>query len=202
MKFQELVNTGLSLIQDEPNHDLKLGFRCRLLSGFDEPGGSERGHTGRRKRVRLATLAVEKVLPLWGSIFPADQMPHHALEISAQLIAQTVPSTTAVKETGRMWTHCDDLMWKHEDKQTVIMVGYGAIQVVREALSETKYGCAQVNDATSDLDVDPYEHDSSFFAASAYSGGAPWEGTSEPRRRLEFWTWWLTSALVTAMNLR
>jgi Immunity protein Imm5 len=201
MTLQEIINKGVSFVQEEPQHDLILGFRCLLLSAFDEIGGSESSRAGHRMRVKLATLAVERVLPLWESLFPVDQTPRQALVFAEKLVAGAASSPVAVKEIGRLWTHCDDLMWKHEDRQNVIMVGYGAIQVVREAFLETHFGCEQANDRSTDLDVEPYDHDSSFFAASAYSGGAPWEKSSDPQKRLEFWTWWLTSAVGMAMNV-
>ena len=74
-----------------------------------------------------------------------------------------------------MWSRCDNLAWKHRDKQSVVMVGYGGLQVIREALSDNHFGCDNVNAQSTDRDVDPYDHDSAFCAAIAYSGGAAWE---------------------------
>jgi hypothetical protein len=196
MVVQKMIEEGLLLIQGEPRHDLKLGFRCRLLSSFDEINGVRSGHN---KRVKLATLSVEKVLPLWDSRFPADRSPYLALELAKKLLAGAISATEATRETSRLWAHCDDLLWD-EDAQNAVMVGFGAIQVLKEALSETHFGCENVNDESTDFDFEPYDHDSSFFAASAYSHGAPWESSSDQQKRLEFWTWWLTSAASDATN--
>src|SRR6185295_17502773 len=191
--LQELIRKGLSLVEEEPQHDLKLGFRCHLLSAFNEIGSPEGRRTSHRKKVKLAVLAVTKVLPLWEGLFATDRTPHHALELAEKTFAETISPTTAEKEVGRLWTHCDDLIWKHEGNQSPIMVGYGAIQAIREALSERHFGRAHVNDQSTDLDIQPYDQDSSFFAAAAYSNGAPWESKSNAQQRLEFWTWWLMS---------
>ena len=104
-------------------------------------------------------------------------------------IARGNDLSEATRETTRLWAHCDDLLWD-EDAQNAVMVGYGAIQVLKEALSETHFGCDNVNDESTDFDFEPYDHDSSFFAASAYSHGAPWESSSDQQKRLEFCTWW------------
>ena len=189
-----MVEKGLALTQADPQHDLKAGFRCRLLSSFDEPSGG----VGQRRRTKLATLAVEKVLPLWESLLPADHTPRQALDLAEKLLVGTVTLKDAERDMGRLWTHCDDLSWRLADKQSVIMVGYGAVQVIREAMSQKHFGCEGVNDGSTDMDVDPYDHDSAFCAAIAYCGGPPWDEKSDAAKRLEFWTWWLTSAVRMA----
>ncbi len=78
------------------------------------------------------------------------------------------------------------------------MVGFGAAQVLNQALSERPVGCENVNDASTDFEIDPEEHDSSCYAAFANADGAPWESGSDKQKRLEFWTWWLTSAVSDA----
>jgi hypothetical protein len=197
MALQDMIDNGLSLVQEDPQHDLRVGFRCRVFSTFDAVYGRE---ASRAKRVKLATLAVEKVMPLWKLSLPEDRTPSAALEVARELNAETVSAAAANREIGQWWTHCDDLMWKHPEHQSVAMVGYAAIQSVREALSDSHFGCDCVNDESTDSDIDPYDHDSSFFAAAAYSGGPPWEGVSDANKRLEFWRWWLTSAVVDAMR--
>jgi Immunity protein Imm5 len=200
MALQKMIEEGLLLVHAEPQHDLKLGFRCRLLSAFDEINGPTRSRSGHSKRVKLATLSVEKVLPLWDSCFPSDRSPYLALELAKKLLAGTISATAATRETSRLWAHCDDLIFDHQDDVNPIMVGYGAVQALREALSETHFGCENVNDGSTDLDVEPHDWDASFYAAIAYSRGAPWESSSDKQKRFEFWTWWLTSAVSDATN--
>ena len=66
MKLQELIERGLLFVRDEACHDLPLGLRCRLLSSFDKIDDVVEPHgVGHRRRIKLAKLAVEKVLPLW-----------------------------------------------------------------------------------------------------------------------------------------
>lgn len=190
MKFNELIEKGLHLVKDDPLHDLRVGVRCQLLLSSDRADAKTFGH---QKRVRIAILSVQKVLPLWELEFSKDPMPYQAVELTERVISGGCATTIAEKEIGKMWTHCDNLSCRFEDKQNIIMVGYGAIQTVREALSERHFGCDQVNDNHSDSDIDPYDHDSSFCASVAYCGGPTWDSRSDPQKRLEFWTWWLRS---------
>ena len=93
-----------------------------------------------------------------------------------------------------LWSRCDDLALKFPNQQDVVFVGYGAVQVIREALCEGHFGCDQVVENTTDLDIEPYDFDASFCASVAFSRGAPWQSESNAERRLEFWTWWLKLA--------
>jgi hypothetical protein len=196
MGVEEMIAEGMYLVQNDPLHDLIVGFRCRLISSFDEIGAD----IGRRRRVKLGEVAVRKVLPVWESLFPTDRTACRALELANNLLAGTILPPIAEKETGRMWSHCDDLSWKHPEKQSVVMVGYGAIQVVREALSARHFGCGTVSSQSTDKDVDPYDHDTAFCAVIAYSGGAAWDKASDSQKRLEFWTWWLSHAVPIAVD--
>jgi len=198
MVLQNMIEEGLLLVQGDPQHDLKLGFRCRLLSSFDQIDGARCPRSGRIKRAKLAALSVEKVLPLWDSGFPGDRGPHLALDLAKKLLAGTAPATAADHEGKRLWRHCDDLVDDHQDKVNIIMVCAAAAQLLFEATSETPLGCDNVNDATTDIEVEPDERDSSSFAAAAYAAGASWESGSDKQKRLEFWTWWLTSAVSDA----
>ncbi|BDA70903.1 hypothetical protein RIVM261_064230 [Rivularia sp. IAM M-261] len=38
----------------------------------------------------------------------------------------------------------------------------------------------------------------SFWGAAAYANGSVWEPMSDAMKRLEFWDWWLTTAIPEA----
>src|SRR5262245_49494298 len=168
MVLQNMIEEGLLLVQVDPQHDLKFGFRYRLLSSLDEIDGASCPRSGRSKRVKLAALSVEKVLPLWDSGFPGDRGPHLALDLAKKFLAGSAPATAADDEYQRLWKHCDDLIDHHQDKLNIIMVGIAAAQALLEAVSETPLGCDNVNDATTDIEVEPDQRDASSFAAAAY----------------------------------
>jgi len=248
MVLQRLIEEGLLLVQGDPHHDLRFGFRCRLLSSFDEIDGARNPRSGQIKRVKLEILAVEKVLPLWESCFPEDRSPHRALDLAktspAPAVRRPVRSSpdwhaisywdacrrgnydeairaiqraladgiigeqeaaeldkyfVARRECGKLWSYCNDnLMEDHQDKINTIMVGVAASKVLVETLEETHPGCAAANDATTDDDIDPEERDASHYASLAYARGGILESGSDDQKRLEYWTWWLTSAVSDA----
>ena len=189
MFTDELVKEGLLLISNDQNHDLRIAFRCKLLSLLDGL------HDGQRRRTQLAVLAIEKVLPIWESVLPTDHTPKRALNLAEELLGGKITPDVIKNEIGRLWTHCDDLSCRYPEKQSAIMVGYGAIQAIRAALSQKHFGCEGVTEASTDMDVDPYDLDSAFCAMIAYSDG------SDSQKRLEFWTWWLMSAVAVVVKI-
>jgi hypothetical protein len=163
-------------------------------------GDSRGDRIGHRRRVKLATLSVEKVLPLWNSLLPSDNTPVRALELADKVMTGNMSRDVVDKEAGSLWSHVDDILWRHEDMQSIAMVGYGAIQVIRGAMSDDHF-LLESCEGASDSELEPYDYDSSFLAAIAYSGGATWEAGSNSQKRFEYWTWWLTSAVDAAMSV-
>jgi hypothetical protein len=200
--FAKMIDEGLTLAQSDPQHDLRLGFRRRLMSsvGSTDVAAPEAEHIGHRRRVKLAMATVGHVMPLWKSIFPSDRTPDDAMTIASNVMDGTITAGIGTREAGRLWSHCDNLLWKNESGANTIMIGYGAVQVIRGAISDAHFGCAEENENITDFDVDPQRHDTSFFAAVAYSDGAVWESTSNAIKRLEFWKWWLTSAVPSVRH--
>lgn len=186
------------MVGRDSRHDLQLGFRCRLLSILDEGDGPEFHGTGRQRRVRLAELSIQKVLPIWKVSFGSDRTADQALELANDLLHGKRSASETNSRAGALWTHCDNLMSRNQDAVNVVAIGHGAVAVVWEALSETPFGCEQVAQDATDLDVDSYAFNSSLLASFAYSDGAVWDDTSDAHRRLEFWQWWLTSAIGQA----
>jgi hypothetical protein len=156
MAIQKLVEEGLRLIRDDPQHDLKLSFRRRLWPALDGIGTGAPAQIGHIRRVRLATLAVEKVLPLWEALLPEDRAPHQSLEVVREVVDGTVTTAAADRIAGEVWTHCDNLAWKHANEdQSVIMAGYAAARTIWWALSDQQLSSSSAN---ADIEVDPYDH--------------------------------------------
>jgi len=198
MTIEELVEDGLNLIRDDAHHDLRLSLRRRIWAALDETRVESSARIGHARRVTLAVLAVEKVLPLWEALLPEDRAPHESLGVVREVMAGTVAAAAAARIAGEVWTHCDNLASRYSgENQSVILVGYAAVQVIHLALSDEFLSS---NSADADIDVDPYEHDPWCCAAAAYSRGSIWQDQSDSKKRLEFWTWWLTSAVASAIS--
>ena len=67
------------------------------------------------------------------------------------------------------------------------------------ALWDEVFGCDDINEQLTDSDVDAFDSNPSLIASLAYCGGGTWDADADPQKRLEFWTWWLTSAVREAM---
>lgn len=194
----DLIKCGLSLVRQSDDHDLPLTFRRKLYCVFEEREATESSNVGQFRRVKLAMLAVGRVLDMWFAQFPDDQTPRVALESAKLFLIGSCSEQDAAHMASRLWNHCDDLAWKHATVQNVVLVGYGSAQTIRGALSSDIFLGSIRNEVISDIDVEPYEHDPSFCAAAAYSLGPTWDAKSNAQKRLEYWAWWLTSAVPTA----
>jgi len=185
------IRRGLSLVQTDAAGHLGVAFRCGLYAQLEnlntEPSVLW--------RVRLASSAVRKVIPLWEENFKDDHSPHEAIILVENLLAKKLSQEVAARQLGQLWSHCDNLAWRFPEKQCAVAVGYATAQVIREALSPSHFGCDQLGAESDDVDVDPYDHDSAFLASIAYAGGAPWESRGDAQKRRAFWTWWLTDCI-------
>ena len=98
-------------------------------------------------------------------------------------------------ESEKGWRHCEKVMYNSQDRQNVVLAGFAAVQAIDSVLSDAYFFLSDDSKPISDFDVDPYEHDSSFLAAAAYSNGAVWDKGSNADKREEFWNWWLKEAV-------
>jgi hypothetical protein len=128
-----MIKEYLLVVQNDPLHDLRLGLRRRLWCSFDGAGADRHPPSGHRRRIKLAVLAVQKVLPIWEAAFPADRTPHHALNLIEKLLVGGVTAAAAEKESDDMGTHLDNLGYRHGE-QLAIGVGYAANTALMGAL--------------------------------------------------------------------
>jgi hypothetical protein len=187
MILQEMVRDSIDLLDSDPRHDLRIGVRDRILCAL-----------GRNARVRLDIASIAKVLPLWEEMRPADRTPHSAIEFARQVDQGLIRATQARRECDALRSCCDKLLGELEDRPSVCMIAYGAAQTVRDAMSDERFVNRLVWPHSTDLDIQPFDNDPSFFAAVAYAKGAPWEEGSDALARHEFWKWWLATGLREA----
>lgn len=193
----EMIDAAIRMVEADVRHDLSAGTRCRLLSSFDNGNGA----LGKVRRTHVAVVSIEKVLPIWETAFPIDRSPQVAIEIANLVVAGKIDTSEAERQFGSLWSHCDALSFYHPDKQNGIMVGYGAAQAIRESFSHDHAAYPNAAEGATDIDIEPYDNDASYFAAVAYCDGPPWDTSSSATRRFEFWNWWLKVVLPTTMNI-
>jgi hypothetical protein len=57
-----------------------------------------------------------------------------------------------------------------------------------------------LDERCTDADIDPWSGDAAKYAADAYAGPV-WDTKSDKLLRLEFWRWWILTAIPTALRL-
>ena len=144
---------------------------------------------------------VEKVLPLWENALPGDRTPHNALAQVRAVLDGEVPTHDLIDQYAVLWSHCDELALEREELQIVLLVGYGAAQVLSVAAEDDVFDAGPVDTAITDADVNPDEPDAAFCAAAAYADGTVWVQGSDREKRREFWEWWLNEAVPRAWRL-
>ena len=117
------------------------------MCSFDGVGADKHPASGHRRRVKLSVLAVEKVLPLWESAFPADRTPHQTLNLIEELLIGNMTSSAAEKEVDRLELHFEDeILGRQEGNQSIEMVGFAVIRALQGALWDQVFGCDDLND--------------------------------------------------------
>jgi Immunity protein Imm5 len=195
-----IVQKGLSVARSDTKHDLPFALRRRALLLLDWSGEEEPSRDlGHLRRVNLSIATVTKVLPVWTCAFPNDIAPMRALALAGAVVRGSAARLVATREANTLWSHCDDLSTRANYPLSPVMVGYGAAQTLRGAVSDEFFNCHGEVKEVADIDIDPYEHDPFFVSSMAYADGPSWESGSDALRRLEFWEWWLTCALPNAL---
>jgi hypothetical protein len=210
-EVQKLLNSALADMSVDPRHQLMPVRRLPIyqaLQAASVPGTSD------RVRGWLALLAARRVLPLWQRAMPlyedddpdergveANKLAEHFLARAEGVIRGTVDRDVARKEDSDYWYVVGNIELEifeaREETDGPFFYAFFALDAAYKALHEalgyeqlgrlkgweTRFAC----DAAS----------SAVIAASG--GGDVVEGPPiDPQKRLEFWEWWLTSAIPAA----
>lgn len=178
----------------DPRGNLERGQRQAVWAAL-----GPRDSVGRRRRVRLAALAVERAMPVWERAFPGDETPRQLLALAALLAAGRADPKAARAAREAAFSAMDTRSDMAQDKMPVA-VGYGAVQALSAALADEVFDPGALDPQAKDEDAQPEEHDASYFAAGALSGGPPWEPRSSAEARRELFTWWLREAVPAAFR--
>src|SRR5262249_9428854 len=186
-----------------PDHDLNLGYRQAIFWEFGPYRFAPRNTdlSGHLRRVNLAVITVEQVLPLWKKCWPDDPLPATVLKESLQVLNERPGKSTVLRKINRYWDQVENLM--NETNNIVGAVGFAAIRTLSLALTDG---------FTTGLEIDFNRRDSheftsnntEFYAAAAYAGGPVYSIRAAPEsdanKREGFWQWWLGQAVPTAWS--
>ncbi|AEV68243.1 Imm5 family immunity protein [Acetivibrio clariflavus] len=150
---------------------------------------------GLKRRVKLASMCVEKNIDIWNSVLADDQRPLIMLEIVEDYIRGNVDYDFVQKQIGRFTTDLENLSCD-ERYNNASLVGFAALRTVSLALRDEKLMISGKDNLLDD-DYDAYSWDASFYSALAYSGSGSWDNANIAERR-EFWLWYIEEAVPKA----
>ncbi len=196
--LDQITEQAKNAVRDRPQHDLGLGYRQAVWAAL-----GSKDESGHARRTNLAILASRYVLPIWDSV-SEDDTPNRTMAVAEQVLNGTLDVRLARSYKDEVWTRLEnkasDPKYQDIEQQKLINVELAAIAALNTALYDEEFDYDNLNYDLTDDDVDAYESDSSFWAASAYADGPIWEPKSNATKRLEFWEWWLTTAVYQAQQ--
>jgi hypothetical protein len=196
--LDSLSRSLLRHVEEASNHALLPIYRLEVYKAF----GPTEEPDGRRRRGWLAIIATRHVLSVWRRMHPEDDVVERILAIAARSLHGEVDLTAAVKEADRQWDIFMDTYAKQEEE-----MGIGPLFVLSAALESlfisagvSRFEGILLDESCTDADVDPWSGDAVRYAADAYAGPV-WDTESDKILRLEFWRWWILTAIPTALRL-
>lgn len=217
-KLCELVELGRVSIEANPNHHLELGIREAIYMEMGPWIGDEavKDKSGYYRRVELAKLSLEKVLPIWDKSWPGNDLTKNYMEKFKKVM--DAESFLEKEELVSDWADDNEKMcdfanntWLRDKEHKIhrlsnAMVGIAIVSGIILAGKDAFLCSRESNLLYKDKDIDNILHrDLHYFAAFAYAGGLPCiDGygsgydIGDKNKLREFWKWWLLEALPVA----
>jgi hypothetical protein len=217
-EVQKLLDSTLADISGDPRHQLMPVRRLPIyqaLQTASAPGTSD------RVRGWLALLAARRVLPQWQRAMPlyedddpdergveANKLAEHFLTRAESVLRRTVDLNVARKEDGDYWYVVGNIEeeifdWREETDGPLFYAFFAldaAYKALHEALGYEQLGRLKGWETRTDDTLPRFAGDAAASAVIAASGGGDVVAGPpiDPQKRLEFWEWWLTSAIPAA----
>lgn len=187
--LDEIIEKALTSVRSHPRHDLELGYRQAIWAALESSPGN--GDVGRKRRLLLAILSAKHVLPLWEKLRPDDNLPHRCLAKAEQSLFDRIEALE--DDYMAAIQIIDDLEY-----EPVIAAGHCAVETLSTTLWDERFDPTNIDYSLTNEDLDPDYDDPALIASYAYANGSIWEESSNDHKRLEFWEWWLTEAVLKA----
>lgn len=196
MSLTELILKARNVLLVHPEGALTLDIRKEIWRALANYAESEEDAYFRR--VRLSSLSVRHVLPVWNKSFSDDQAVQTMLDIADQVAAGAIDEDTAQVLRDRFYVDIVDNR-KYGSNPAAMFVGHAAANTIIEAMiRDTESAIPNVND---DEDLDPESYDPSYMCSCAASGNLLGKQSDEESRR-KFWIWYLDYAILAAYDLK
>jgi hypothetical protein len=195
--IRERIQAALEAVDADAGHSLPRPYREAIWAamGPRDVWASPKTHEGKRRRTLLAIHAADYVLPIWEEKWAANASPKTALDAARALVS----TPGDVTDPYDIIEHCQ------EGVESVMRAdhvkacsGRSAVLALVTAVEDEFFDAQPVTVAAMDDRTDDAEEDAAFLASIAYAGGATSNPASNPKRRREFWEWWLTVGVPEA----
>lgn len=198
--LQKTIDEGIMLLGNDPKGELPKSFRVKLWSLIgprlpDQSAVPEKDSPS-VIRYELGRSCLTKILPFWEGAFAEDRTPHELRDTADKALfdKSRIQQSRQVYDKG--WVYADNLagqLWDtNREIQHVAGVCYCACRLIDVALADERFNEFDLEDPVY-LEFDPYLEDPAFYASAVYS-----KGFQSKTLNVEFWTWYLRTAVPGA----
>jgi hypothetical protein len=157
----------------------------------------------------LAVITAEYVQSIWQQEMPQNALPAQLIDTSKRLLRGEIKSELASIQIDHAWEELEDLGSTPADMRIgsrPFYAGAAAAQALTETLGFRPFDYLDIDNNTSNSDLDQGTTDAAWYASIAYAGRENWEPFAAlekgpaptPEKRKEFWDWWLLEAAPRA----
>ncbi|KNY26562.1 Imm5 family immunity protein [Pseudobacteroides cellulosolvens] len=194
------INKAKEALQNEPNGRLILSYRKKIWSAFGPCEMDEEKAIITKpliKRLKLAFLCAEKVLPIWQEVYSDKYDALHILKYVKEYM-----------DGLRSWERCYNMFNEFSARLTNLESGplrpFAAGNCVSLVLGTALFD-EEVDDEDEAYDKDDDEEDrdvdlwDASFAASVALSGLYWsDDDNDIEKRRDYWNWYLNEAVLIA----
>lgn len=203
MTLQSALDLGRRALDLDQNHDLGLGYRQLIWAALGPRLDPEEHpyNLGLRRRAELGLRAAERVLPVWSSSRPNDPLPQSLLRTARACFSGEVSRKSAWSAVDAALARFENEVTSSHGPQLDLEVLSAATQALVFSLRDAPFDPDHIDMSLTEGNIDTLNLDPAFYAAGVWAGGTVWDEHSDPSRRREFWTWWLTEVVPAAAEV-
>jgi hypothetical protein len=198
-EIRKLLTDVKVKVKDNSKGELILPLRKNILLQLGDFEVSKYGKAsftlGLKRRLKLASLCVRKVVEKWSDTLKVNEKPMQMLSLAQDYLAGKIDKRIIIYQIGAYSSEIDN-MGEGENDGLLTSLGYASIATADIAVRDVHLMVRSKPDASDD-DFDFYDWDAYYWSSLAFAGNNPWiEEAIETKR--EFWLWFLEEAVPEA----
>jgi hypothetical protein len=195
VSLQQIINQARLQVIHHPQHALMPVYRQQIYHALNTEDETVDGRTYKH----LAISTARFVVPFWQQVWPLDEMPNGLLYTAECFLAGKIDVTRATANAENAWQNLEALGSAPNNftARCAFHAGHATLEALFAALDRPPFNNTEIDEHTTDADLDPWTSDTALWASTAYAGGV-WDAESDLKKRLGFWRWWLDEAIPDA----